>query len=331
MHPGMKGRLLLGSLAIFAALIPALAQTCCSGGVPISANVGLPVDGAARWQLALNYDLNTLRTFKDGDRTLNDNSRERKTHSVLLSAGFNVNSRLSINSLVSFVRQERRITPLNFPETFNYSNGIGDVVILFRYRITNPLNNSRILTLGAGPKLPTGPTDLQNEQGITLNADMQPGSGAWDAVFWANYLHQFSFRPSLVLFSTGTYQSTGTNPSYLGSLRYELGDNMRLDVGLSDRINIGRLILDPSLALRYRVAARDKNQGQKQENTGGEWVFLIPSVSYSISNNLSFQFSMDLPLYSYLQGSQLTPSYRINTGFYYVFTKKSDLIAPEFK
>lgn len=309
----------------------AKAQTCCSGGVPISANVGMPVNSSSKWQIALNYDLNVLKTFKNGSDQLNDDTRERKTHSILFSTGFNVSKRFSINSLISYVRQERRITPANLPGTFQQTNGIGDVVLLFRYRITHPDNNANIFTVGLGPKLPTGPTDLRNDIGITLNADMQPGSGAWDAVIWTNYLHQFKFRPSMILFTTTTIQLTGTNNKYLGSLRYELGDNYRVDLGVSDRIHLWTLIFDPGLALRYRIAARDKNEGQKQTNTGGEWLFIVPSVRYAISNNLIFQLTADLPLYSYLNGSQLTPSYRINTGFYYIFSKKKDFIIPDFK
>ncbi len=109
----------------------ATAQSCCSGGVPISANVGMPVNINGRWQLALNYDLNVLRTFKDGNDILNDDTRERKTHSILLSTGFNVSKRFSINGLFSVVRQERRITPANLPESFTHTNGLGDIVFLF--------------------------------------------------------------------------------------------------------------------------------------------------------------------------------------------------------
>jgi len=48
--------------------------------VPISANVGMPVNSSSKWQIALNYDLNVLKTFKNGsdsDIIFEDNEGNR--------------------------------------------------------------------------------------------------------------------------------------------------------------------------------------------------------------------------------------------------------------
>ncbi|MCK5105500.1 MAG: hypothetical protein KAR17_21900, partial [Cyclobacteriaceae bacterium] len=38
-------------------------QTCCSGGVPISGNLGLPPGNIGTWQFSLAYDINVLKTL----------------------------------------------------------------------------------------------------------------------------------------------------------------------------------------------------------------------------------------------------------------------------
>jgi hypothetical protein len=61
-------------------------QTCCSGGIPLSNSLGLAVLENGSVQIGLNYDYNNLNTLNDGSNKLNDNSRLRITHSILLNA-----------------------------------------------------------------------------------------------------------------------------------------------------------------------------------------------------------------------------------------------------
>ena len=76
-------------------------QTCCSGGVPLSSNLGLPASEAKTLQFALTYDLNVLETLKTGRQTLEDNSRSRKTHSGILEVGYGFTDKFSIDGFKS--------------------------------------------------------------------------------------------------------------------------------------------------------------------------------------------------------------------------------------
>ncbi|MBL4939411.1 MAG: hypothetical protein JKY16_03905, partial [Lutibacter sp.] len=42
------------------------AQTCCSGGVPLSNNIGLEILAKGTTQFGINYDYNNLNTLNDG-------------------------------------------------------------------------------------------------------------------------------------------------------------------------------------------------------------------------------------------------------------------------
>jgi hypothetical protein len=295
-------------------------QTCCSGGVPLSANIGLPAGEVGSWQFSLSYDYNQLKTLKSGNIELVDKLRERLTQSILFETGYTFNKRFSLDLFLSYVRQERHIfSPLGTNSTI--TNGVGDGVLLFKYNFL-PDNPTTTVLAGIGPKIPFGATDKTSENGIALPADLQPGSGAWDGVFWGTFSQSLGFRPSMSITVTSTYRATGVNPDYLGSIEYEFGNDLQIITGIADRFVIGSSIWDPSISFRYRKAQRDINNGVEIDATGGEWVFLIPGLKYSINPELSINASMEIPLYSFVNNTQLTPTNRFTVGLYFKIYKK---------
>lgn len=126
-----------------------VAQTCCSGGVPLSGNLGLPSSDKNSWQFTLNYDFNVLNTLKFEDKILEDGTRKRTTHSALLEVGYTFSDKFSLDGFFSIVRQERKITPQTQPSTLVSTSGIGDAVLLAKYKILP------FLHLGLGVKAPT--------------------------------------------------------------------------------------------------------------------------------------------------------------------------------
>jgi hypothetical protein len=298
-------------------------QTCCSGGVPLSANIGLPASEKGSWQFSLSYDYNQLKTLKSGNTELDDKRRERLTQSILFETGYTFSKRISLDLFLSYVRQERHIfTSLGTNSTI--TNGVGDGVLLIKYNFFTEAPKTTAL-VGIGPKIPIGATDKTSENGIALPADLQPGSGAWDAVFWGTFSQSLGFRPSMSISVTSTYRATGVNPDYLGSIAYEFGNDLQIITGISDRFIIGSSIWDPSISFRYRKAERDKNNGVEIDATGGKWVFLVPGLKYSISPNLAVNASVEIPLYSFVNNTQLTPTSRITLGVYFKITKKGFL------
>ena len=114
------------------------AQTCCSGGVPLSSNLGLPDSEAGTLQFTLSYDLNALNTLKNGRLVLDDNSgtnRNRLTHSILAELGYSFSEKISIDILFSWVRQERTNFVNGIQSDFRFTEGVGDPVILLKYKL----------------------------------------------------------------------------------------------------------------------------------------------------------------------------------------------------
>ena len=127
------------------------AQACCSGGVPISGNLGLASSTPGDLQLQLTYDHNTLRDLLTVSEVLDDRSRTRKTLSLMLESSYDLSPRFSTSALVPFVRQERLIQTLSGTEDFTANHGLGDIIFLVRYNLISQNAYARVNSLQLEP------------------------------------------------------------------------------------------------------------------------------------------------------------------------------------
>ncbi len=295
------------------------AQACCSAGAPILGSLQLSSSDAGNAQVAVSYEYNSLQDVINISDPLNDQSRERYTHSLMLEGNYGVSHRLSVSGLLTLVQQGRTITTPTGSQNRLVTGGMGDAVLLMNYNlIPGNVFTQKILSIGTGPKIPLGQSD-QRSNGILVPYDMQPGTGAWDAVFWGYFSQGFRPKP-FSLFATTAYRMTGQN-----DLGYEFGNELQMLLGWSDSQNLGKLLYAYGLSFRYRHAAMDKNNHVILPNTGGQWIFLMPSLSWHLNQDISVTINAELPLYSEVEGTQLTPSARANIGMLWTFRKKPKL------
>ncbi len=312
-------------ISIFCFGQQAYTQTCCSGGVPLSNNLGLPNEGQGSFLVGLNYDYNNLNTLNAGADKLDDDSRKRITNSVLLNAGYSFTDRISLEALFTWVNQTRTISQFG-NENFTKTSGIGDAVFLVKYAIPDVLGERTLLNLGLGTKVPLGKSDLTTQEGFQLTADLQPGSGAWDGLGWLSISKRLDFRPSVTFSGSFTYRLTGKNTSYLNDTSvYEFGNVIQANVGYTDQFLWLNTIFNPGLIVKYRKAFEDRIDVSELPNTGGQWIFIRPELAVKLTPKLSLTTRVELPVYSYVDGTQLTPTVRMTAGVSYVF-KKSALL-----
>lgn len=310
------------SIIIFISVQQLLSQTCCSGGVPLSNNLGLPNEGKGVWILGINYDYNNLNTLNAGADKLDDDSRLRITNSILANIGYSFSDRISVEALFTWVNQTRTITQFG-NENFTETTGIGDAVFLAKYAIPDVLGASSQLNLGMGTKAPLGKSDLTTEEGFQLTADLQPGSGAWDIIGWLSVSKGVNFRPSATISGSITYRLTGKNNAYLNNTStYEFGNVIQAIVGYTDQFLLFNTIFNPGVVFKYRNAEVDKVQDSDLPNTGGEWVFIRPELGVQITPGILLNSRLELPLYSFVDGTQLTPTLRFTAGVSFLLKKK---------
>ena len=122
------------------------------------------------------------------------------------------------------------------------------------------------------------------------------------------------------------YRATGTNDDYLGSLTYEFGNVFQAFLGVSDQFVIFNTLFNPGLTFKYRDAGMDRINDFEVENTGGNWIFLIPNFSLNISPQLSFVNRFEIPLYSNVDGTQLTPTFRLTSGLLFTISPREQVL-----
>ncbi|MBW6535827.1 MAG: hypothetical protein K0B11_12540 [Mariniphaga sp.] len=304
----------LGVLFIFAAPFGSAAQTCCSGGVPLGGSLGLGTAESQSLQVLVTYDYNAINDLVSFSERLDDDTRSRTTQSSLIEINYGLNNRWSFTGVVPFIRQTRSIQAFA-GEDFTAAQGIGDVVFLAKYRLINPENQSGIdWVAGVGPKIPTAKTDHVNNQGLVMAADMQPGSGSLDGIFWSYFLKsRFLKNPNLGLMAVTTFRYSGENRNYNTTQTYRFGNEFQFNLGLNYSTFVKRPV-DFSTFIRYRKQTEDLIDGGIFPSSGGQWVYVIPGVNISFSPSWSFRLSGDVPLYRKLDGTQLTTSYKITAA-----------------
>ncbi|MEM9929252.1 MAG: hypothetical protein AAF840_05510 [Bacteroidota bacterium] len=302
---------------------PLAGQTCCSGGVPLAGNLGLPAGEQGALQIGLSYDLNRLRRLYTEAEAFDETSRIRNTQTVLLEVSYAISDRISVDALVPYIQQERIIR--RGQTRTDRTTGLGDAVALLRYQwLPVAAEKSWQWASGLGVKLPNGASDRANNSGFTYNADLQPGSNAWDLIFWNQFSHQPKFRPSANIFLTAVHRRRGINDNYLPTINpvdgsrqaqtYQFGRETQLTLGASDQLFVLGQIVNPGLSVLFRHASGDRTNGVITPSTGGDFLFLQPSTSVDLGERLRWQIAVDLPVYTRVVGTQVAPTLRLNTG-----------------
>lgn len=289
-------------------------QTCCSGGTPLTGNLGIQGIEPDSWYFLLAYDYNFLNNLYSGTELLSDNQRERLTQTTLLQVIYPFSEKFSVNGLFSLVNQKRTIFSSTGTTNVTSAGGLGDVVFLLQYNFFSNLKRS--LTLAAGPKLPVGKFDAtDSELGLVLAPDLQPGTGSLDGIVGAAYSEYHLLNiPGFTFSGTFGYRKTTAARRFEGDDKYTFGNEMMFSAGFQKNFLLGRTAIIPFAFLRYRQTTPDRIEQFEVAGTGGDWFFLNPGFIFEPSNNWSLTVSGELPVYQNLQGTQLTTTYRLNIG-----------------
>jgi len=155
-------------------------------------------------------------------------------------------------------------------------DGLGDVVLSGSFVVWR---NREILAetwLGVNVfvKFPTGKSKSA-AQGGAIEKHLQPGTGSWDFGGGISAAHHFTWG--------SLYGSTWYRVNTKGSLDYEYGDAFLANAIVEYPLGHGTGIkfLEPfttNLALNFRWAATDLDQGQKFRSSGGSILYLTPGL-----------------------------------------------------
>ncbi len=314
----MKKRLLILTIIIlFINQQEAHGQACCSSGTPLLSTMELPGTPPGQWQFVFTYDFNYLDDVIAGTQRVGESQRKRISQALLLEISYGITHRLSVSAMITGIQQERRVrSPLEGTTgEITRTRGIGDGIVLMKYTLhQQTIMDQRELSIGIGPKIPLGRSQVRIDN-ILLPADLQPGSGAWDLVFWAYGFKGFVPRSPTSLFGSITYRITGSNDRFgINDTGYSFGNEFQASFGAGYRTDTP---FDATLMIRYRITGKDRFDGDFVSNTGGQWLYAVPGINIKLHELFQMRIDGQIPLYRNLKGTQLTTTFTSSVSFFY--------------
>lgn len=276
----------------------ARACSICSSDDPLVA-AGDSSPNVGRLRLALSFSRVTASARSDDDPSATERiSRITLTPTLVYSPSARLNTVLSVPLI------DNRYSARGPNEQLSATlDGLGDVEFGVRYFAWVDLDiearRRQDLAVSAGTSLPTGRNDASQRNGERWDEHAQIGRGAFGPYVGVLYaFHEdpwnFTFDGAFRVFSENHY-------------RYRYGiatlGNVALQVRLADR-----LALYTGLGGRY--AARDREAGEAQENTGGFVLQAMPGTLLRLADHCWLQARIEIPFVTRLFGEQtLGPTY----------------------
>ena len=149
--------------------------------------------------------------------------------------------------------------------------GLGDAMVLVKYRFyrRDSQRGTTQASVTFGPKVPTGRTNLANENGTLLPASLQPGSGSTDLVLAANWTYTGLFNLRRLVADEDFHsllRSQGTQQTRLGS---EIESRFWLSYRPYESKNVTReWFIGP--VLTWQHSQNDRIAGVTQGGSGGD-------------------------------------------------------------
>ncbi len=311
----------------------AYSQGCCSGGSgsPIAGGVSQGVLQEGQMEIAANYQYFHSSKFfaRDKDTTPLLNGLSNNYMYFRLAYGVTKNLTMSVESGYFINKTETGLYPENIDNT-KKSGGIADLIIFPRYDVYNKTDEKKRteITLGLGLKIPLGKYNdstlvyqdpSTNQQYYTISPPtVQPTTGSNDFIFYGFVFREYK-TSKFRIFANGLYMRKGWNPLgekfgdyaavglFAGKTFFKkLGVTLQLKGEWVDRMQAAKGV---DLLALYNV---DIN------STGSKKISFVPQLNYSYRSVSIFALS-DIPLYQYLNGTQVGSQYQFTVGLSYRF------------
>ncbi|HZP89238.1 MAG TPA: hypothetical protein VFB54_20695 [Burkholderiales bacterium] len=282
---------------------------------------GVYTEPGARAELRYEY-LKQDRLRSGSERVARGETHEHhdeiSTRNQALFATFDYNfaSGWGVSAVIPVVKRDHEHIHnhlgAQIPEEWNFTE-LADVRITGRYQFSLSARDAQrpqLFGVLFGVKLPTGSTTVKNDEGEEAERSLQPGTGTTDAIVGAYYHMQLPAH-GLSWFAQATY----TRPLDTHH-DFRPGEKVSADIGMRYQASDTLALL---LQLNTLWRGHDVGEQAEPEDSAGIFAFLSPGVSLSIGRRLQLFGLVQLPLYQYVEGLQLTSDWGATAGISYQF------------
>ena len=305
-------------------------QGCCSGGSasPIAGGTSQGVLNANQLEIAPNFQHFQSSKFYARDHDTVAMFDRLSSNYLYMRLAYGLSPKLTL-SIESGYYINRTQIGLNGVDTIRTS-GIADLIIFPRYEVYKKCTEKKNteFVLGLGYKLPIGshndstvfytdPTSGKNYYQIAP-PNVQPTNGSNDIILYSFFFNNY-LQKKVRIFANSVYVHKGWNSlgqkfGDYASVSLFLGKTIYKRFGLTAQLKaewVGKMKTDKlvDMVAFYNVYP---------ESTGNRKVFFAPQISYSYKLFTAYAMT-EIPLYQYLNGSQIGSQYQFTTGFSYKF------------
>jgi hypothetical protein len=185
--------------------------------------------------------------------------------------------------------------------------GVGDARVQGRYVFTQSDNPEMPCLAGVtfGLKLPTGKYDVANGDGDLAERTLQPGTGTTDALLGA-YWH--TARP----LEGWAYFVRGQAVLPMNSRdEFKPGAQLYADAGARYAVNSKVALMIQANAL---WKGQDKGANAEPEDSGQHGLFVSPGISWNATRDVQAYAFVQVPVYQWVRGVQLTADWSAVAG-----------------
>jgi hypothetical protein len=313
-------------LLIFLTLVSRLVVAqCCGvgGGSPIASDISQSVLLKGQMELNANFQGISSDRFKTGNQ-IDKNylkffgsrySYFRMAYGITKEFTFSVESGYWLRKMQIGLKDDTLL-----------SSGLGDLILFPKVNLYK--KNQTEITAGIGVKLSLGHYQdstgfLEPFSGQTIYLKnppaVQPSSGANDVIFNIFFAHSIPAR-RVRIFASGMYILKGWNPAGERFGDYSslcLIAAYRIQKSLSAMVQvkgewIGTMKLNPVI-MQHNFPLYDPKA------TGSKKILLVPQVNYSPGKGFNLFISSEIPLYQYVNKTQIASRFQFTCGISYRF------------
>ncbi len=267
------------------------------------------------WTLDLRYEFlkqDTLRagSGKTAPAGIPDTHDEVSTlnRNVHLGLDYAWNARWGVSLQIPYLQREHthiHNDPINGAETESWDiSALGDVRVLGVYQLERSPRQGAATGLHFGLKLPTGATGERNADGELAERTLQPGTGTTDLILDI-------YRHGAWMSNSAWFAQAQVQQALNSHAGYRPGSQLNLDAGLSWRATSQ---INALLQLNAHLRGRDHGAAAEPEDSGSHMLSLSPGLSIAAGAGRVYAF-VQLPLYQYVNGTQLTPDWSAVIGW----------------
>ena len=306
-----------------------LSAQCCGAGssCPIAGGVSQGVLMQRQFEVASNFQSVSTKHFFHHDSPEQNFLDKYSSKYSYFKIAYGLSDRLTFSVETGYFFSKEQIG-LNKRDTIS-SSGIGDLILFPRYSLythSNQRYHTEIIA-GVGIKIPLGMYNDSLQQVEPFSGSIyyvrkppavQPSTGSQDFLFYSMLMHSWN-KSNFRIAANALFIQKGWNPigektgNYL-SVGILAGKTVFKKLRCMLQIKgeyIDSVKLNPELNL-YGYYNYDT------KSTGSKKVFVLPQVGYSFGS-LSFFVSGEIPVYQFVNGTQIGSQYLFTAGFSYRF------------